>query len=668
MADETQYNAPRQSMLTGSNIVSLTNSQAQIIYDQKGLDYVSNLPFVNKRDSGGNVVINGTVLPLTDEEQAKYNESIIVELNDRVYTNSSVNRALDTQFKYFKFPAKLTTRVVPTGSIDLPDLPVEDGLLFTGRILQVENKLYYLEGSTYYEILADSPRLGFPQKHLPTLTFLLEKLEKSPLFKVLDPDPELFPEYNPFNRNGYAAENNLTFNNQRGELVRRDKIDDIIDLKSETYLNDPKFEDGGILSLADLTDNNITETVVEFNFDLIDEINPAPWEFGFLVDDIGTAFLNQSALVVGLRLSNGERRFPLNNQRTGLNRIGVHAVNLAGPGGVVYDFINKDGERFRHANGWRAQDAYGGQYGDASGFKPWGSTPTNEQMSPSRPVGEFPNDNARGTFWLGNNQFGQGFTRINAEYKWDNRGVRSAAVYRLSGIQRDIGWTPKSNTNSRYGIVKIGNILQVAVETDNFELPNGNITNIIVTLNYKSRPSKTIENAQRSTSWNGKNQISIEIPAEDVTDDLYKVDISQNQAPGSTGGDRGTTPDRVPIFIKIADRGNSGEVRITALDQPGRPTVTIPGSTRSRFNPTSPINYTQASGLQFDRINNQTIRFRIEEVRNEFDGIDSRFTNTAATGSVVRTQGVRPGSRTLEQDISWDLTGTSALIEIQMTD
>ena len=93
------------------NIISLTNSQAQVIYDQKGLDYISNLPFINKRDSGGNVVITGTVLPLTDEEQTKYNESIIVELNDRVYTNSSVNRALDTQFKYFKFPAKLTTRV-----------------------------------------------------------------------------------------------------------------------------------------------------------------------------------------------------------------------------------------------------------------------------------------------------------------------------------------------------------------------------------------------------------------------------------------------------------------------------------------------------------------------------------------------------------------------------
>ena len=106
------------------NIISLTNSQAQVIYDQKGLDYISNLPFINKRDTGGNVVITGTVLPLTDEEQAKYNESIIVELNDRVYTNSSVNRALDTQFKYFKFPPKLRTRFFPPVSIDLPVLPV----------------------------------------------------------------------------------------------------------------------------------------------------------------------------------------------------------------------------------------------------------------------------------------------------------------------------------------------------------------------------------------------------------------------------------------------------------------------------------------------------------------------------------------------------------------
>ena len=91
-----------ETLETQPNIIQLAGSEGQIIYDQKGLDYISNLTFVNNRDLAGNVVINGTVLPLTDEEQAKYNESITIELNDRVYTNNSVNRALDTKFKYFK--------------------------------------------------------------------------------------------------------------------------------------------------------------------------------------------------------------------------------------------------------------------------------------------------------------------------------------------------------------------------------------------------------------------------------------------------------------------------------------------------------------------------------------------------------------------------------------
>ena len=525
------------------NIISLTNSQAQVIYDQKGLDYISNLPFINKRDTGGNVVITGTVLPLTDEEQAKYNESITIELNDRVYTNSSVNRALDTQFKYFKFPAKLTTRVVPTGSIDLPELQEEGGLLFTGRILNVEGKLYYLEGSTYYEIAADSPQLGFPQKHLPALTFLSEKLEKPFLFRVKDDDPdsELFPRWNNTTRNGYADANNLTYNNQKGELRRRDKYSGIIDIKSETYLSDPKFEDGGILGLADLADNNITDTVVEFNFDLIDEINPAPYEFGLLVDDVGAAFINQKNIIANSPLRAGMQRRSLDflTLNTGVNRIGIWAVNTGGPGNVNYEFKDRLDRPFRHAKGWRAQDAFADQYdGDPSGFKPWQNTPVDEEMTPSRIVtNAYAEDgsynkvyNTEGKFWLGNNNFGSGFSRINAEYKWDNRGVRSAAVYRL-GLNQDIGWSPKSNTNKRYGVVMVNSPLTIAVETDNFILPNLEQVEIVVTLKYKSTPTKEIRNRIPSKSWNGFNQITVSVPAADVTEDLYQINVEQDDVP-----------------------------------------------------------------------------------------------------------------------------------------
>ncbi len=110
----------------------LASRQEQIIYDQKGLDYASNLPFVNKRDAAGNLIINGTVQEVTDEEAAQYNEMVIVEANDRLYTNRSVNRAIDTQFKYFKFPPTIISRQTDIGEIDV-ELPENELDVFSAR-------------------------------------------------------------------------------------------------------------------------------------------------------------------------------------------------------------------------------------------------------------------------------------------------------------------------------------------------------------------------------------------------------------------------------------------------------------------------------------------------------------------------------------------------------
>jgi len=110
----------------------LASRQEQIIYDQKGLDYASNLPFVNKRDAAGNLIINGTVQEVTDEEAAQYNETVIVEANDRLYTNRSVNRAIDTQFKYFKFPPTIISRQTDIGEIDV-ELPENELDVFSAR-------------------------------------------------------------------------------------------------------------------------------------------------------------------------------------------------------------------------------------------------------------------------------------------------------------------------------------------------------------------------------------------------------------------------------------------------------------------------------------------------------------------------------------------------------
>jgi uncharacterized membrane protein len=110
----------------------LASRQEQIIYDQKGLDYASNLPFVNKRDAAGNLIINGTVQQVTDKEGAQYNETVIVEANDRLYTNSSVNRVIDTQFKYFKFPPTIISRQTDIGEIDV-ELPENELDVFSAR-------------------------------------------------------------------------------------------------------------------------------------------------------------------------------------------------------------------------------------------------------------------------------------------------------------------------------------------------------------------------------------------------------------------------------------------------------------------------------------------------------------------------------------------------------
>lgn len=165
MANKIEYNNAEQSILNESSISSeaskfttddkirnmrartrkeilqptsieqsfqLASRQEQIIYDQKGLDYASNLPFINKRDAAGNLVINGNVQEVTEQESAQYNETVIVEANDRLYTNASVNRNIDTQFKYFKFPPTIITRQSDIGEIDI-QLPDNELDVFSAR-------------------------------------------------------------------------------------------------------------------------------------------------------------------------------------------------------------------------------------------------------------------------------------------------------------------------------------------------------------------------------------------------------------------------------------------------------------------------------------------------------------------------------------------------------
>jgi hypothetical protein len=76
-------------------------------YQSKGVVYASNISTVNKRDEAGNVVYEeGGAIPL-----------LVIEGIAENIINSSVLKVVDTQFNYYKFPAR--TNVIPTEQLNL---------------------------------------------------------------------------------------------------------------------------------------------------------------------------------------------------------------------------------------------------------------------------------------------------------------------------------------------------------------------------------------------------------------------------------------------------------------------------------------------------------------------------------------------------------------------
>jgi hypothetical protein len=80
-------------------------------YVDNGLTYQSNNPDVINRDDNGNIIINQGV---------QNNQNLVVEAVSLRYVNASVVRAIDTRFKYFKFPVENIS--VPDISIELSDI------------------------------------------------------------------------------------------------------------------------------------------------------------------------------------------------------------------------------------------------------------------------------------------------------------------------------------------------------------------------------------------------------------------------------------------------------------------------------------------------------------------------------------------------------------------
>ena len=73
-----------------------TNIQQE--YIEKGLTFKSNNKFINQRNAAGNLLF---------EENSQNNQNLIIEPAIETYTNKSFIEAVDTQFNYFKFPARI---------------------------------------------------------------------------------------------------------------------------------------------------------------------------------------------------------------------------------------------------------------------------------------------------------------------------------------------------------------------------------------------------------------------------------------------------------------------------------------------------------------------------------------------------------------------------------
>ena len=128
-------------------------------YIINGLTTVSNNNFVNPRDTAGNIIVDG--------------ESSILTIEGITYgiINTSVLPIIDTQFRYFKFPAT-TTIIDDLDDLDLNlDLdqdivyarykPSEDRQILAGFI----DETAPYTGSAFSGILMDEIEAGLPQKN-----------------------------------------------------------------------------------------------------------------------------------------------------------------------------------------------------------------------------------------------------------------------------------------------------------------------------------------------------------------------------------------------------------------------------------------------------------------------------------------------------------------------
>lgn len=99
-----------------NNIDSIRVDQ-QLKYEKDGLTRISNDTSVLPRDANGNIILN---------QNSESNPLLIIEPTANRITLKSMLRVLDTQFKYFKFPARTTVIEEEPVELDLDlDLQIQ---------------------------------------------------------------------------------------------------------------------------------------------------------------------------------------------------------------------------------------------------------------------------------------------------------------------------------------------------------------------------------------------------------------------------------------------------------------------------------------------------------------------------------------------------------------
>lgn len=144
-----------------TNKLDSINVDQQLKYQKDGLSRISNDISVVPRDTAGSIVLN---------QDSDSNPLLIIEPTANKITLKSMLRVLDTQFKYFKFPARTT--IVEEEPVDLDldldlQLQLQDPVFARYRPIEDQR---IAAGNVYSGIEISEVQDGLPQQSLNSYT------------------------------------------------------------------------------------------------------------------------------------------------------------------------------------------------------------------------------------------------------------------------------------------------------------------------------------------------------------------------------------------------------------------------------------------------------------------------------------------------------------------